>query len=285
VPDTEVVRYQLQDRVAVLTLDSPANRNALSTALVEALQTGLARAAADAEVRAVLLTHTGGTFCAGADLREALEVGMEQTSVRLVALLRSLVAHPQPVVALIDGDVRAGGLGLVGGCDIVVAGPASTFAFTEARLGLAPAIISLVTTPRMTNRAVGRYYLTGETFDAAEAARIGLVTVAAEDPGPAADQVLDAMRLCSPQGLAESKRLTAAPVLAGLDAGGTELAVLSARLFGSQQAREGMSAFRERRPPRWAATASSGAASSGAASSGAASSGAASSGAEAGREL
>jgi enoyl-CoA hydratase len=86
-----------------------------------------------------------------------------------------------PVIAAVDGHVRAGGLGLVGACDIAVAGPASTFALTEARIGVAPSIISLTLLPKMTARAAGRYFLTGEKFGAAEAANIGLITMASED--------------------------------------------------------------------------------------------------------
>ena len=100
---------------------------------------------------------------------------------------------------------------------------------------------------------MSRYYLTGETFGPAEAERTGLVSLAAEDVEAAAEQVLAQLRLCSPQGLAESKRLTAAPLLATLDADGPKLAAWSARLFASDQAREGITAFRERRPPNWAA--------------------------------
>ena len=86
-----------------------------------------------------------------------------------------------PVIGAIDGHVRAGGLGLVGACDIVVAGPRSTFALTEARIGVAPSIISLTLLPKMTARAAGRYFVTGEKFDADEAAEIGLITIAADD--------------------------------------------------------------------------------------------------------
>jgi enoyl-CoA hydratase len=252
VSESDVVRYRVADRVAEVTLDSPGNRNALSRAMVGGLEAALARAAADPQVRAVMLAHTGGTFCAGVDLREALADGMETSGLRMVALLRSVVAHPQPVVVRVDGHVRAGGLGLVAAADVVVAGPASTFAFTESRIGLAPAIISLVCTPRLTGRAVSRYYLTGETFGAVEAERTGLVTVAADDPVAAADEVLAAFRLCSPQGLAESKRLASAALLHELDTRGAELAARSAALFGSDEAREGMTAFREKRPPAWA---------------------------------
>jgi enoyl-CoA hydratase len=246
------VRYAVQDGVATITLDSPANRNALSTALIDALEARLDEADADPGVRAVRLTHTGGTFCAGADLKEALAVGMERTSLRLLGLLRRIVSCSVPVVACIDGHVRAGGLGLVGACDIVLAGPASTFAFTEVRLGLAPAIISLVTTPRLPDRAVGRYYLTGEAFGPQEAADVGLVTQAVDDVPLAAEAIFSQIRGCSPQGLAETKRLVTARLLEDMDARGAEIATLSARLFSSSEAREGMAAFAERRPPSWA---------------------------------
>ena len=153
-----------------------------------------------------------------------------------------------------DGNVRAGGMGIVGACDIAVAGPPSTFAFTEVRLGLAPAIISLTTLGRMTERAASRYYLTGETFDAATAAASGLITVAAEDVDARSARSRDALRVCSPQGLAETKPLTTATVPRRVRRERSDdLQALSARLFGSDEAREGMLAFLERRPPAWAA--------------------------------
>jgi enoyl-CoA hydratase len=135
----------------------------------------------------------------------------------------------------------------------VVAGPSSTFAFTEVKLGLAAAMISLTTLPRMEPRAASRYYLTGETFDAATAARIGLITEAADDIDAGTVAVLDALRAASPQGLRETKRLLIPAVLDGFGARAGELAELSARLFGSAEAAEGMAAFLEKRPPSWAA--------------------------------
>jgi enoyl-CoA hydratase len=148
--------------------------------------------------------------------------------------------------------VRAGGLGLVGACDIAIAGPRATFAFTEVRLGLTPAIISLSTMGRMSERAVSRYYLTGETFDAATAERIGLITTAALDVDAETDTVTEALRACSPQGLAETKPLTAHAVLDRFDDRAHAMQKLSARLFGSEEAREGIMAFLQKRPPRWA---------------------------------
>jgi enoyl-CoA hydratase len=248
-----LVQYSVDRGMARIALDSPRNRNALSAALGAQLTQALTEAGADDAVRAVELTHTGSTFCAGADLTETRQGGMKAGASRVLALLRDIVALPKPVVGSIDGHVRAGGLGLLGACDIVLAGPASTFAFTEVRLGLAPAMISLTTLPRMDPRAASRYYLTGETFDVVTAARIGLVTEAVDDIDAGTLAVLDALRKCSPQGLRETKALLTAGILAAFEASAEALAEQSARLFASEEAAEGMSAFLAKRPPSWAA--------------------------------
>ncbi|MGW1379809.1 enoyl-CoA hydratase family protein [Streptomyces sp. NPDC002446] len=251
-PATPLVARSHERGITTLALDSPHNRNALSARLTAELHEALAQAAADDGTRAVVLTHTGGTFCAGADLAEATSGAAVEGPLGLVRLLRAIVELPRPVVARVTGHVRAGGLGLLGACDIAVAGPESTFAFTEARLGLAPAVISLPLLPRLDPRAASRYYLTGERFDAREAARIGLVTLAAEDVDAGLAPVLDGLRKGSPQGLAESKKLATAQVLAAFDRDTDALAAHSARLFASAEAREGMTAFLERRAPAWA---------------------------------
>ncbi len=251
-----LVDYRVEAGAAHLTLDSPHNRNALSTALVEQLHQGLRDATADPAARVVVLGHTGGTFCAGADLSEgAAGDARAQALARateMATLLRAIVECPKPVIAAVDGHVRAGGLGLVGACDIVVAGPRSTFALTEARIGVAPAIISMTLLPKMSARAAGRYYLTGETFTAATAAEIGLITEAADDVAAAVGSLVRELSKASPQGLAASKALTTAAVLAGFDADAERLSQDSAALFVSDEAREGMLAFLEKRPPRWA---------------------------------
>jgi enoyl-CoA hydratase len=254
-----LVHYSVEGSVARLTLDSPDNRNALSTALVNQLHQGLTDAAEEAGVRAVVLDHTGGTFCAGADLTQAASGGPAvdpghlavDRARELTQLLRRILKLPMPVIAAVDGHVRAGGLGLVGACDIAVAGPASTFALTEARIGVAPSIISLTLLPKMTARAAGRYFLTGEKFDAAEAADIGLITVAADDVKATVASLTAEIGKASPQGLAASKALTTAPILAAFDQHADELTEQSATLFVSEEAREGMMAFLQKRPPRW----------------------------------
>jgi enoyl-CoA hydratase len=252
---SQLVRVSLEGSVARLTLDSPHNRNALSTPLVAQLHQGLRGAAAEPGVRCVVLGHTGGTFCAGADLGEAAGRELGDVAVdrarEMTQLLRAILELPIPVLAAVDGHVRAGGLGLIGACDIVVAGAASTFALTEARIGVAPSIISLTLLPKLDPRASGRYFVTGEKFGAAEAARIGLITVADDDVAGAIAALTANVAKGSPQGLAASKALTTAAILDGFDRHAEELTEQSARLFVSDEAREGMLAFLEKRAPRW----------------------------------
>ncbi len=251
--DGELVHVDIGGGIATITLDSPHNRNALSRRLVSELTAGLRAAEADASVRAIVVTHTGTTFCAGADLAEAAGGTMSEAASVLLGMIRGIIDLPKPVIARIDGNARAGGIGLIGACDIVVAGPRSTFALTEVRLGLAAAVISVAILPRMDPRAASRYYLTGETFDSAEAVRIGLATVATDEVGASVAAVTANLLKASPQGLAESKRLVTAPIREAIAAHGDAMVALSARLFASDEAREGMVAFLERRPPRWAA--------------------------------
>ncbi|MBL1072829.1 enoyl-CoA hydratase family protein [Nocardia sp. 2] len=256
ITDAPFVRYEVRDGFAVLTLDSPHNRNALSSRLVTELLAGLEQAAADPAVRAVVLTHTGNTFCAGADLREAVAADPAAAAdIRtgwMVQTLRQILELPKPVVAQIDGNVRAGGMGIVAACDIAVAGRGSSFALTEARLGLAPFVISLTLLPRMDSRSAARYFQTGETFDAAEAERTGLITVATDDPAAEVARLRAELRKGSPQGLAESKKLVNAAILAQVDQHAETLAKRSGSFFGTAEVIEGMTAFLQKRPPSWA---------------------------------
>ncbi|MFD4632705.1 enoyl-CoA hydratase family protein [Streptomyces sp. NPDC058284] len=231
--------------VTTVTLDFPERRNALSAELVGALAEALHDLGEDTAVRAVLLTHTGTTFCSGADLKAPPDPA------EFVRLLRQIVELPKPVVARVDGHVRAGGLGLLGACDLAVAGPAASFAFTEVRIGVAPAVISLPLLPRLDPSAASRHFLTGERFDAAEASRIGLITAYAADVDAALEPLLDGLRAAAPHALAETKKLLTAKVLDAFDTYSDAVTALSARLFGSAEAREGMAAFLERRERPW----------------------------------
>ena len=244
-----LVHYDVADRVATITLDSPHNRNALSRQLVTELGAALDRAAADEAAKVLVLAATGRVFCSGADLSEAAHGGVEEGPRAMVALQRAIVAHPKPVVTRLQGAVRAGGIGLVAASDIVVAAEQATFALTEVKLGVTPAVISLTVLPRLTSRAAAYTFLTGETFTAADAVAMGLVTkaVAAEALDAEVARVAAELATGAAQGLRETKALLGRDLLAHVDARGEEMAALSARLFATDEAREAMLAFLSRK--------------------------------------
>ena len=247
--DAELVHYRVDGAVASLVLDSQHNRNALSRQLVGELYDGLARAAADDEVRVVVLRAEGRTFCAGADLSEAGSAGMEQAAGVIVELQRRIVTLPKPVVARVHGSVRAGGIGIVAAADVAITADDATYAFTEVRLGLAPAAISLTVLPRMTDRSAALTFLTGEVFTGRDAERSGLVTrcVAEADLDGEVAAVCASLAAGSPQGLRETKQLVTRHLVARIDEQGDDLARLSAELFGSEEATTAMRAFLDRR--------------------------------------
>ncbi|EFQ84447.1 enoyl-CoA hydratase/isomerase family protein [Aeromicrobium marinum DSM 15272] len=246
---TELVHLEVADGVATISLDSEHNRNALSRQLVGELTAHLTTAGDDPQVRAVLLRSAGRVFCSGADLSEATSDGMVDGAKAIVALQRQIATLPKPVVVVLAGPVRAGGLGIVGAADIVLAAESVTFALTEVRLGLAAAVISLSLLERFSDRAAADLFLSGRTFDAAEAVTAGLVTRAVPDDG-LADEVtrtLADLTLGYPQGLRETKALLNHDLVARIDALGDQVAEQSARLFGSDEAREAMTAFLQRK--------------------------------------
>jgi methylglutaconyl-CoA hydratase len=218
------------------------------------LREALDRALADDAVRVVVLDHTGRVFCSGMDLAEAAGGGAQDQGVReFPDLLESIWRSAKPVVAVVRGPARAGGVGLLAACDIVVAAESATFAFSEVRLGLVPAVISAVVLPRMVPHVAHRLMLTGNVFDAASAAAGGLVDLVVPDVDVDGELRAQLVELTSgaPTALAETKRLLRArtPAL-GFD----DLLELSARFFASEEGQEGIASFREKRPARWVPT-------------------------------
>ncbi|MEC4613783.1 enoyl-CoA hydratase family protein [Tsukamurella tyrosinosolvens] len=251
-----LVGYETRGGAAYLTIDSPHNRNAISQRLLADLSAGLERAAADDAARAVVLTHTGTTFCAGADLKEAAANGAgsdpKSRTLAMIGAMRGIIECPKPVIAQVDGHVRAGGFGLIGSCDFVFAGPGASFAVTETRIGVAPAMVSLVLLPHLPSRVASTLLLTGRKFDGAEAAGYGLITAAVADPAAAVAEQLAELQLCSPQGLRETKQILWHDVLRSFDERADALGEQSARLFGSAESVEGITAFLQKRAPSWA---------------------------------
>ncbi|HEV7964880.1 MAG TPA: enoyl-CoA hydratase-related protein [Actinoplanes sp.] len=253
----ELVHAETAAGISTLTLDSPANRNALSTPLMRALLDLLGAALTDPAVRAVVISHTGPVFCSGADLKETASAGANgKVPAELLAdVLAALWEFPKPVVARIAGPARAGGLGLIAAADIAVCTRDATFAFSEVRLGVIPAVISATVLPRLAPRAAAELYLTGDVFDGVRAAEIGLVTRAVDAAGleAAVTAYTKALVLGGPLALAGTKQLLRRR-LGPADSVRAELAELSARsagYFKSAEGREGIAAFREKRPASW----------------------------------
>jgi methylglutaconyl-CoA hydratase len=256
---SDLIRVAVAGGIATIMLDSPANRNALSTALIGQLRDALAAAQADGSVRTLVLSHTGPVFCSGADLKEtaAAVASGEMPISHLGAVLEAIWTSPKPVVARIGGPARAGGLGLIAAADIAVCARTATFAFSEVRLGVVPAVISATVLPRLAPRAAAELYLTGDTFDGDRAASIGLVTVAVDegDLDTTVTRYTDSLVRGAPHALAGAKELLRRPKAVTFGDDVAALTAMSADYFGSPEGREGVLAFRERRDPQWVPTA------------------------------
>jgi methylglutaconyl-CoA hydratase len=247
----DLVRTVTAAGVTTMTLDSPDNRNALSTPLMRQLLDALTGALTDPAVRVVVISHTGPVFCSGVDLQETAAGGMPAEL--LADVLAALWEFPKPVVARISGPARAGGLGLIAAADLAVCDRAATFAFSEVRLGVIPAVISATVLPRLAPRAAAEFYLTGAVFDGPRAAEIGLVTAAVPADGldAAVESYCADLVRGGPLALAGTKQLLRRTPSASVRADLADLRERSAGYFTSAEGREGVDAFREKRPPAW----------------------------------
>lgn len=243
-----LVHCTVERGVATITLDSQQNRNALSRGLLAGLHEALDRAD-EPDIRAVVLTHAGPAFCAGADLKERGDGPVDSTP--MVRALQRLSDHRAPTIAAVRGAVRAGGIGLMASCDIAVVASSTTFAFTEVRIGVAPAIISVPILRRVTPSAIGPAFLTGAGFDASEARRIGLVDVVSDDVDAAVADLVGGVLMGAPEAVAATKRILRRVPLLERDDGYEEMRRLSEELFAGTDAQEGIAALFEKRPPAW----------------------------------
>ncbi|WP_424683872.1 enoyl-CoA hydratase/isomerase family protein [Frateuria sp. YIM B11624] len=252
------------DRGAVrqIALNRPDVHNAFDDGLIAELTAALVEAGRDDAVRAVVLTGTGASFSAGADLHwmrgmaAASEEDNREDSLRLAALVRTLQFCPKPTVARVNGAAYGGGVGLVAACDIAIGADGAKFGLTEVKLGLVPAVISPYVVAAIGVRQARRLFLTGEVFDAAEACRIGLLhrVVPAEALDEAVEFTLKLLAKAGPQAQREAKQL--ALRMGGIDerdAGRIDAqnAELIARLRVSAEGQEGLGAFLDKRAPAW----------------------------------
>jgi E-phenylitaconyl-CoA hydratase len=247
-----LVLTEIDGHVGRIVLNRPAKRNALNLAMRRSLEEGLAALEADDEVRVVVLTGSGGSFCAGVDLTDAPPSEGHVLATRPTPVAEPFAAFSKPLIAAIDGPAYGGGLELALACDIRVASPRATFALPEVRLGSLPGSGGTQRLVRMVPSSVAaRMLLTGDPVDAAEAHRIGLVSDLADDVSGFAMALATRVAANAPLSLRAVKQCLAAAYETPLS-GGLELErALWALLSTTDDRREGRAAFKDRRPPRY----------------------------------
>ena len=259
----DTVLVAIDGGVATLTLNRPEVHNAFDDALIARLTRALEDAGARKDVRVVVLAGTGKSFCAGADLAhmkkaagfsEAENIADAKALARLLTVLGGLA---KPTVALVHGPAYGGGVGLVSACDIALAAGRASFALTEVRLGLIPAVISPFVVRAIGDSHARRFMLTGERFSAETALRIGLVheVVPGESLQARGGEIVEMLLQCSPDAHRRAKALIDAVAGRPIDqALADDVARRIAAARASDDGREGIAAFLEKRPPRWRST-------------------------------
>lgn len=245
--------YDVRRDAAWITLNQPDRRNALSDEIVAGLRTHLNAALADDHVRVIVLTGAGAAFCAGADLKSGgVSAGAGENP--FVTVLKTIWEAPKPVIARINGHAFGGGIGLAAACDLTVAADSAMFSFSEVRVGVIPAMISVVVIPKLGLQNTMWLFLTGERFSATRAAELGLIhrAVPAADLDRAVDDVIGMIRLGGPNAICEAKQLVRRVPELSMDEAFRYTSKKIAELFASDEAAEGMRAFVEKRKPRWA---------------------------------
>jgi methylglutaconyl-CoA hydratase len=250
----EATLYEIKDGAAWITLNRPENRNALSAILVNELYAHLVAANENSEVRSIVITGTGPAFCAGADLKSPpgqLVDGAQ--GITYPEVLSAILESPKPVIVAVNGAAFAGGLGLVGAADIVVTVFDVQFSFSEVRIGVIPAVISVVCIPKLGTHHAMKLFLTGERFTGEQAVDMGFAhrAVTAEELTGAVKEEISAINLGGPIAVQECKKLVRRVRELNIADGFDETGEWSRRLFQSEEGAEGMAAFREKRKPNW----------------------------------
>lgn len=256
----ETLTVSVSDRVATVTLNRPDVRNAFNEFTIAELSLAFKELGAIDAVRAIVLAANGPAFCAGADLNWMKKMAgyshaeNAEDAEKLAEMLRAIYLCPKPVVAKIQGDCYAGGMGLVAACDIAVASSGASFCLSEVKLGLIPATISPYVIKSMGENAARRYFLTAEKFSAQEAHRIGFVhdAVAADTLDAHVDAIVKALVTSSPNAVREAKVLVREVTGKTVDSAlVVDTAERIANIRSSDEGREGVASFLEKRKPSW----------------------------------
>jgi len=250
---TEFTLYEVRRDAAWITLNQPEKRNALSDGLVVELRDHLRAAMGDTRVRVVVLTGAGSAFCAGADLSGGGVKPADEEN-PFVTVMKTIWEAPKPVIARVNGHAFGGGVGLVAVCDIAVAADSAAFSFSEVRVGVIPAMISVVVIRKLGVHNTMWLFLTGERFSAQRAVDLGLIhrAVTVADLDRTIDDVIGMVRLGGPNAIREAKKLVRHIPELSIDEGFRYTTKKIGELFASEEAAEGMRAFLEKRKPKWA---------------------------------
>ncbi len=250
---TEQTLYDVRGGGAWITLNRPEKRNALSPTLIAETHDHILAANEDDQVRCVVITGAPPAFCAGADLKAKRGQETGGRHVPYPQLLTQIQDNPKPVIAAINGAAFAGGLGIVGAVDISITADDVVFSFSEVRVGVIPAVISVVCLPKLGAHHAMKLFLTGERFTARGAVGMGFVhrAVPGDQLEAAVQEEIDMICLGGPDAVAECKKLVRRVPLMSREDGFAEAAPWSAGLFASEEGAEGMAAFREKRKPNW----------------------------------
>ena len=251
---TAKVETSLDGGVFRITLADEANRNALSRQLLAELTDAIDTAEAEESARVVVLANRGHVFCAGADLAERSRADASGGTADMANVFGRIMRSAKPFVGRIGGHAVAGGVGLVASLDISIAVDTAKLGFTEVRVGVAPAIISVICLPKMRRAEAAAAFLRGNRFLAPEAARLGLINeaVPAEELDKRVDEVVTDLLMGAPGALSATKQLLPRVPAMDFDTGLAWAASLSADLFAGPEAAEGMAAYLEKRRPAWA---------------------------------
>jgi methylglutaconyl-CoA hydratase len=251
---TEATLYELRGDAAWITLNQPEKRNALSAEIVVGLGAHLQEAIADDRVRVIVLTGAGAAFCAGADLKSGGVSPGGDAENPFVTLLKTIWEAPKPVIGRINGHAFGGGIGLAAACDISLAADSAMFSFSEVRIGVIPAMISVVVIPKLGTHNTMWLFLTGERFSAQRAAELGLIhrAIPAPDLDRAVEDVVGLIRLGGPNAIREAKQLVRRVPELSMDEAFRYTSKKIGELFTGDEAAEGMLAFLEKRKPKWA---------------------------------
>ncbi|MEM7081096.1 MAG: enoyl-CoA hydratase-related protein [Pseudomonadota bacterium] len=252
---TEATLYEIRKGGAAwITLNRPENRNALSAVLVTEVFDHLEAANADDNVRSIVITGNGPAFCAGADLKSPPgAAGVQGRSVAYTDVLAAIQDSPKPVIAAINGAAFAGGLGLVGASDIVVTRADVQFSFSEVRIGVIPAVISVVCLPKLGTHHGMKLFITGERFTGEQAVEMGFAHRAVPEAAllDAVQEEVDMINLGGPIAVQQCKKLVRTVPGLSREEGFEVTGPWSGQMFQSDEGQEGMAAFREKRNASW----------------------------------